>query len=135
MGGSRRAGLIQKQKGGVKSDKMKTETEMQVIEQAEPYIELFDTIRDRVGDEHVAVAVMHELSKDRRMREIRAERQTRLDTFERAEAPAKPRRGQRPATKKQLEFLRDLGVEARADMASEEASRAIDEAQARRTPV
>jgi hypothetical protein len=114
---------------------VKIETETQTIEHAEPYIELFETIRNRVGDDAIAVAVMHELSKDRRMAELRAERQTKLDAFERNGAPVRPRTGQRPASKKQLEFLRDLGVEPRADVTSEEASRAIDEAQARRKAV
>lgn len=111
---------------------MRTETEAETIEDAEPYIEMFETIRNRVGDDDIAVAVMHELSKDRRMAAIRAERQANLDAFDRKEAPVMPRGGRRMATKKQLEFLKDLGVEPDADMTSEEASRAIDEARARR---
>jgi phage gp37-like protein len=111
---------------------MKNEPEETSLADAEPYIELFEALRNRVGDDAIAVAVMHELSKDRRMAELRAERQTKLDAFERERATTKPRAGQRVATKKQLDFLRDLGVEPRADMTSDEASRAIDAAQAKR---
>jgi hypothetical protein len=110
---------------------MKPETNTETLNQAEAYLELYGTIRDRVGDEQVAVAVMHELSKDRRMQQIREERQMKLPDFEQEGASSKPRTGQRMASKKQLDFLRDLGGEVKAGMTSEEASQAIDSAQAR----
>lgn len=111
---------------------MKTEQQTRIVDYVEPYLELYGTIRDRVGDDQVAVAVMHELSKDRRMREIRAERQTGMGEYGQEEAASKTRNGVRLASKKQLEFLRDLGGEVKLGMTSEEASQAIDEAQARR---
>jgi hypothetical protein len=38
------------------------------------YLELFEDVRDRVGDDRIALAIMHELAKDARMRQIAAER-------------------------------------------------------------
>ena len=111
---------------------MRNETEAETIEDAEPYIEMFETIRNRVGDDDIAVAVMHELSKDRRMAAIRAERQAKLEAFQPERPSYKPGTGSRPASKKQLDYLKDLGITPRVNMTSEDASQAIDEVQARR---
>lgn len=109
------------------------------IEGAEPYIELFEALRNRVGDDQIAIGIMHEVSKDRRAAQIRAERQAMLREYgskpsgdaegeQRASREAK----NRAASSKQIEYLRKLGVQPTVNMSSFEASQAIDEALARR---
>ena len=80
-------------------------------------------MRDRVGDGHIALAIMHELAKDMRMRQIVAERRMVREQAASGEATATP---------KQLAFLEALNVEnIPCNLSKAEASKLIDEAQAR----
>jgi len=77
------------------------------------YLEALEEARKRVGDEQVAIAIIHEVAKDVRMERMRMEREAS--------------NGQ-PATPKQLEYLKSLGVSAPEGVTKKEASRMIDEA-------
>ncbi len=114
------------------------------------YVELFQGILDRVGDEHVAVGIMHEMSKDRRMCEIRAEKagrwQSRRQGMQKREqdgavegkAAVKKAAEQpvvevvadeEPATDRQLQYLRVLMQQPLPQALSRvAASRLIDQA-------
>lgn len=59
------------------------------------YLELLDVIKERTEDERTAVALLQEISKDRRMEQIRQERSSN---------------GEAPATENQIRFLRNLGA-------------------------
>ena len=77
------------------------------------YLKLFNDIKQSVGDDITARAILSEVSKDRRMDEIRSEQEARNG---------------KPATAKQLAFLKDLGVSFRKGITRREASELIDEA-------
>lgn len=119
---------------------MNKKTDTNGMEAAEPYIELFSELRNRVGDDAVALGIMHEVAKDRRGALMRAERQARLDDFEQdsgedeaeEEPSERPNARNRPASTKQLDYLRKLGGQPSVNMSSFEASQAIDEALARK---
>ncbi len=75
------------------------------------YNELFDEIRNNVGDDSLALAILHNVAKDLRMEQIRSERSTSQDT----QAP--PR---------QKGFLRSLGVEFDEKLSKNAASELIE---------
>ena len=89
----------------------------EATEQATPYGDLFVALRERVNDDAVALAVMHELSKDRRMDIIRAERgangRTQNDGL---------------VTVKQKAYLKQLGVTISPGLTKAAASELIDQA-------
>jgi len=76
------------------------------------YLQLFDGIRARVDDERTALALLQEISKDRRMEEIREERGNQR---------------QKPATEKQKRFMEKLGIKYPKNVTKQEASVLIDE--------
>ena len=78
----------------------------------EAYLELFQEIKSRVGDEILARAILSEVSKDRRMEQIREEREMRNGE---------------PATTRQLQFMKELGIKIRAGITKKQASMLIDE--------
>jgi hypothetical protein len=78
----------------------------------ENVLELFDTIKQRVADEHTAVVLLQEVCKDKRTDDISQERHSRADNG---------------ATAKQKHLLRRLGVEYPKDVTKEEASALIRE--------
>lgn len=84
----------------------------------EEYIAEFDDIMEKLNCDadkkvDVAIAIMGELAKDRRMQEIREERK---------------RNNEKSATQKQIAFLENLGVEVKEGLTKKEASKLIDEA-------
>jgi hypothetical protein len=107
------------------------------------YIEQFQAILDRVGAESVAVGILHEISKDRRMQEIRAERAAKWQarqqatgkTEKRTELMGKQQQAEspvvevvvdeEPATDRQRRFLEDLGFPAPSKLGKAEASELI----------
>jgi hypothetical protein len=95
-------------KGGI-CKKMEKDMKQRV----EDYLELFNDIKQSVGDDITARAILAEVSKDRRMDEIRSEKETSNG---------------KPATEKQLAFLKDLGVSFRKGVTKREASELLDEA-------
>ncbi len=87
--------------------------ENEIKQRVGDYLELFNEIKERVEDEITARAIMFEVSKDRRMEEIREEQEARNGE---------------PATAKQLAFLKDLGISFRKGITKREASELLDEA-------
>ena len=89
---------------------MKTETIQQRVDE---YLKLYDDIKDRTGDERIALSILQEVNKDIRMAQIREERENGND---------------KPATEKQLNYLKKLGVDVSVDLTKKQASALIDEA-------
>ena len=87
---------------------MEDETQQRVNQ----YSRLLEEIRQQVNDIQVAIAILQEVTKDQRMSSIRQERKMN---------------GDQPATEKQLAYLKNLGVDAEANMTKQEASSLIDE--------
>ena len=78
------------------------------------YLDLYDEIKQKVrGDERAALMMLQELTKDRRMEEIREERELKNGE---------------PVTSKQLEYLKVLGVEITPGLTKKQASILIDNA-------
>lgn len=86
-------------------------TDKEEMATLESYLAMYEKIKAKVGDEHAARTILGELAKDRRAREIRAEREAQNG---------------KPATSKQIEYLRDLGVEVSEGLTKAEASKMID---------
>ena len=88
---------------------------------AEEYIELFESIQQKLPEakdkEGIALAIMQELAKDRRMEEIKANGNGN---------------GDKPATPKQMAYLKKLGIKPGEEITKAEASKLIDEAVAGR---
>jgi len=76
------------------------------------YLELFGQIRQKTSDEKIAMSLLSELSKDRRMEEIKQDRELR---------------NSQPATAKQKKFMDDLGIKYPKTVTKQEASVLIDE--------
>ena len=84
-----------------------------MVAKVEKYLGLFQEIRGRIEDPAVARTILTEVSKDRRMEEIREEKEMRNGE---------------PATTRQLEYLRNLGVQVKPGLTKKQASLLIDEA-------
>jgi hypothetical protein len=93
-----------------KANKMKQNN---IMERVDEYLELYGEIKQRVDDDITARAILTEVSKDRRMDEIRKEQEARNGE---------------PATAKQLAFLKNLGVSFKKGITKREASELLDEA-------
>ena len=78
----------------------------------EGYFELFEEIKGRVKDDILARAILCEVSKDRRMEQIREEREIK--------------NGEQ-ATARQLQFMKKLGIEIQPGITKQQASSLIDE--------
>lgn len=83
-----------------------------IQEKLDGYLQLFDGIRARVDDERTALALLQEISKDRRMEEIQKEHENQR---------------QKPATEKQKRFMEKLGIKYPKNVTKQEASVLIDE--------
>lgn len=81
-------------------------------EKLNAYLELLDEISEKTDDESTAVALLREISKDRRMEQIREEQGFK--------------NGDTPATDKQKKFMDDLGIEFADDITKKQASFLID---------
>jgi len=86
---------------------MDTETQQRVS----GYLALFSAISEKIDNDAVAIAILQEVSKDRRSQQMQGER-TEKDG--------------RPATAKQKDYLRKLGVTFPEDISKAEASALID---------
>jgi len=89
-------------------EKMNSDTQQRLS----GYLALFDTISEKTDSDAVAIAILHELSKDRRSAEIHKERETRSDE---------------PATEKQKQFMKKLNIPVPANLTKREASMLLDE--------
>jgi hypothetical protein len=76
------------------------------------YLQLLDEISEKTNDESTAVALLQEISKDRRMERIREEQGFK--------------NGDQPATDKQKKFMTRLGIEFTDDITKKQASFLID---------
>ena len=85
-----------------------------VRSKAEEYLTLLNDIRVKTQDERTALAILQEVNKDIRMAQIRAER-------EHGNGP------DQPATVRQKNYLKKLGVDIPANLTKREASRLIDQ--------
>ena len=108
-------------KGG--AENMTIETKF-VEDRVEQYVRLFEVIRNRVGDDGLAIAILEQCGKDFRVAQMRDG--DRFDRFEQSS------NGDALATPKQLAFLERLQVRFDSkNLTKADASRMIDEAQAR----
>jgi hypothetical protein len=94
-----------------------TTEEMQT--QLAAYVDLYDTVKQRVKDDAVATAILQELARDARGNAIRAERAERQAGRDTGHGDA--------ATRKQLDWLRDLGVQIPQNLTKAQASSLLDE--------
>ena len=87
----------------------------------EEYLKLLEQIKQRTTDERTAVSLLQEVSKDRRSAEIREERETKNSDAQDSQ----------PATEKQKQFMKKLGIKFPATVTKQEASLMIDEERGR----
>jgi len=80
------------------------------------YVALFELISGKVNDDAATVAILQEMAKDRRARQMRAEREAR---------------NIQPATERQKRFMKKLGIKFPNTVTKKEASVVIDEEFAR----
>lgn len=84
-------------------------------EKLDSYLELLEEIKSRTSDERVSAALLGEIAKDKRMEQIRQERNFNGDL---------------PATEKQVSFLRNLGAAIPENLTRRQASQLIEETKA-----
>jgi hypothetical protein len=89
-------------------EKMDGETQQRM----EDYLALFAAISEKIDNDPVAIAIMQEVSKDRRSQLMQGERTEKEG---------------RPATAKQKDYLRKLGIKFPENLTKAEASALIDE--------
>ena len=94
-------------------EKMKFDMQSKLDE----YMKLLEQIKLKTSDERTAVALLQEISKDKRSAEIREERETKNGDEKSIE----------PATEKQKQFMKKLGIKFPATVTKQEASMMIDE--------
>ena len=87
------------------------------------YVRLFESIRNKVGDDQLAVALVEQCGKDWRVAQMHARIQDREDA-----------NVDQPATEKQLGYLGRLGIEVHTPLTKREASALIDQAH-EQTPI
>ena len=83
-----------------------------IQEKLDGYVELFQQIKSKTGDDILARVMLQEIAKDKRMAQIREEREMRNGE---------------PATTRQLQFMKKLGIEIPAGVTKQQASMLIDE--------
>jgi len=87
--------------------------EANIQDKLDSYLELFEQIKQKTqGDDKIALSLLTEISKDRRMEEIRQEKEARNGE---------------PATEKQKKFMKKLGMDCPKNATKKEASVLIDE--------
>ena len=81
------------------------------------YLEIFEQMRNKVGDDQIAVALVEQVGKDCRVEKMHGPGQSTQVN------------GDQAATAKQIAFLRRLQVEVPSELTKRQASVLIDEAQ------
>jgi hypothetical protein len=94
-------------------EKMKFDVQSKLDE----YLRLLEQIKQKTTDEKTAVSLLQEVSKDRRVAEMHEERETKNSGSQNSE----------PATPKQKQFMKKLGIDFPATVTKQEASVLIDE--------
>ena len=92
-------------------------------DKANDYVQLFESIRSRVGNDDVALAIVEQLGKDHRVEQMRNGRSGSFGVN------GTNGSSEQAATEKQIAFLRDLGVSVPAGLTKVRASELIDAAQ------
>ena len=95
-------------------EKMKFDMQSKLDE----YLRLLGQIKQKTTDERTAVSLLQELSRDRRSAEIREERESRNSEDNNSSIPA---------TDKQKQFMKKLGIKFPEAVTKQEASLMIDE--------
>ncbi|MCH8073995.1 MAG: hypothetical protein IIA09_18855 [Proteobacteria bacterium] len=93
---------------------------MEAKQTMDEYVELFDEIRNKVDSEEAAAAVLNQIGKEMRMRQMFARR----DDARRVSLS----NGDRSASEKQVKYLKRLGVTIPEGLTRKQASNLIDEA-------
>lgn len=88
------------------------------MERVNGYQQLYEQVFERVGDQEIALALMHEAAKDRRMDVIQAS--------QRGVARVGPNGNEQSATSKQIGWLRVHGIVIPAGLTKAGASEMID---------
>ena len=83
-----------------------------IQKQVDNLLELFEAIKQKAGDDHVALALLQEICKDRRSDEIRQERKGKDDNA---------------VTERQKQFMKELGIKFPKNITKQEASALINE--------
>ena len=81
-------------------------------EKVADYLEVFNEIKKKTDDSTVAIALLSEICKDRRMQEIKEQKEANNNE---------------PATSKQKRFMDDLGIKYPKTVSKKEASMLIEE--------
>ncbi len=82
-------------------------------EKLDHYLELLNQLKGKVSDEASAVRILGEIAKDERMDQMREDRESMNGE---------------PATSKQLQYLKALGIQATPGLTKRQASKLIDNA-------
>ena len=91
---------------------VKRKMDKDLKQRLDSYLELLDDISEKTDNESTAVALLQEISKDRRMERIREEQSLKNED--------------QPATEKQKKFMSDLNIEFADDITKKQASFLID---------
>ena len=83
-----------------------------IQDRLDTYMEILGEIRKKTDDERTAVSLLQEVSKDRRMEEMRQEKEAKNSV---------------PATDRQKKFMKKLGIDFPETVTKQEASLLIDE--------
>jgi hypothetical protein len=81
-------------------------------EKVDDYLEVFNEIKKKTDDSKVAIGLLSEICKDRRMQEIKEQKEANNNE---------------PATEKQKRFMKNLGIDFPKSVTKKEATMLIDE--------
>lgn len=85
--------------------------------EASGYVQLFEEVKTRVGSDDVALGIVEQVGKDARVEKMHSADRVNGNGVN---------NGEMPATKKQLGFLKKLGVEVTPGLSKRQASELID---------
>jgi hypothetical protein len=111
--------MLKQLKGG--DTNMTNENQQTTLDE---YAEMFRKLKSRTGDSSAAAVILQEMARDARGEKARRERQA-------GKGIARDPIGDAPATRKQCDWLNDLGIRIPRDCTKVEASALIDQALAR----
>ena len=81
-------------------------------ERLDIYLDLLEEISEKTSNENIAIAILHEILKDKRSQKIREEKEIRNNEL---------------ATEKQKQFMKKLKIDFPEDVTKKQASSLIDE--------
>ena len=98
------------------------------------YLELFEAAKARISDDHAAAVIVDQIGRDIRVEAMMEEREAARRARREASGEAQQAgngSGNGPATQKQVDWLRDLGVRVPQFLTKAKASEMLDEALAK----